>query len=219
MRRVFLHVSMLASLAHAAGCGGYYIVTVPDQLAPAGGQARTVIRLQRNDFFVLAVPVKQAAVRLRIDDCPERAAYTDKLGYAGTTLPVPDRPGRFEVTVRHLDPWGDEVEAAGRAYVRDPNRPAIAVDMDCLPGLWSGSSDQAARALRRLAVGADLLYLTRRPVRRQRQDHRTLTKAGYPDGPILAWQRQRWHIVREGPYKLPRIVVESRLVSQLPDLH
>ncbi|MCK4601950.1 MAG: hypothetical protein KAU28_05760, partial [Phycisphaerae bacterium] len=34
----------------------------------------------------------------------------------------------------------------------------------------------------------------------------------------LLWQRQRWHITRKGRFGLPRIVVESKLVSRLPHL-
>ncbi len=200
------------------GCGGQYIMTVPDQLARAGGETTTVVRLQRNDFFVLAPPVKEAAMRFRIAGGLERGAYTDKLGYAATTVPAPERPGRYTMTVSHMDDYGDEAVTEGQVYVWDPNRPVIAVDMDCLPGMRLGSSKEAARALRRLVVGADLLYLTRRSAGRHAKAHETLTKAGYPRGPILAWRRQRWHIVRDGRFKLPRIVVESRLVSQLPEV-
>lgn len=207
----------LAALA-ASGCGGQYIVTVPDQIAPAGGEATAVVRLQRNDFFVLAPAVKSAAIRFRVADGPEKGAYTDKLGYAGTTVPVPAKAGRYRLMVSHLDDYGDEVVAAAPVYVWQPDRQLVAVDMDCLPGLWLGSSEQAARAMRRLVVGANLLYLTRQSAGRHAQAHKTLTQAGYPDGPILTWQRQRWHIVREGRFNLPRVVVESRLVSQLPEI-
>lgn len=202
------------------GCGGQYIMSIPDQLARPGGETTTVVRLQRNDFFVLAPPLKQAAMLFQIAGGPNRGAYTDNLGYAATTVPVPKEPGQYTMKVLHLDKvYGDEPAREGRVYVWDPNRPAIAVDMDCLPGMLLGSSKNAARALRRLAEGADLLYLTRRSVSHHAKDHETLRRAGYPAGPILAWQRQRWHIVREGRFNLPRVVVESRLVSQLPELH
>jgi len=203
----------------AGGCGGQYILTVPDQLARAGGETPTVVRLQRNDFFVLAPPLKEAAMSFRVADGPERAAYTDKLGYAAAAVPVPKQPGRYTMRVVHLDSrYGDEPAAEGAVYVWDPNRPVVAVDMDCLPGLPLGSSRHAARALRRLAAAANVLYLTRRSAKHHAAAHEALTKAGYPAGPILAWRRQRWHIVREGRFRLPRIIVESRLVSQLPEV-
>jgi len=210
-------LSAMLALA-VGGCGGHYIVTIPDQVAPAGGETTTVVRLQRNDFFVLAPAVKEAALRFRVADGPERGAYTDKFGYAAAAVPVPDRPGRYPLTVSHLDIYGDEVVATGEVHVWDPNRPVIAVDMDCLPGRLFGSSAEGARALRRLVVGAHVVYLTRESTRHHGAAHKTLTQAGYPAGPILTWRRQRWHIVRDGRFKLPRIVVESRLVSQLGGL-
>ena len=220
MRRggIGIWMVLLAGVPAVGGCGGHYIMTIPDQMAAAGGQAAAVVRLQRNDFFVLSPAVKKAAIRFRIGDGPLRGAYTDDLGYAATMVRVPDRPGQYRLKVAHLDIWGDEVKAEAPVFAWPTDRPVIAVDMDCLPGLWLGSSDKAARAMRRLVVGANLLYLTRRSTKRHGRAHELLRKAGYPDGPVLAWRRQYWHIVRDGRFKLPRVVVENRLVSQLADL-
>lgn len=200
------------------GCGGQYILTVPDQLAAAGGLTATVVRLQRNDFFVLAPAVEEAAMRLRIADGPERGAYTDEFGYAGAAMAAPAKPGRYALTVKHLDIFGDEVVGEGPVYVWAADRPAVAVDLDCLPGLWLGDAKDAAGALRGLATKPNILYLTRRSTRDHAAAHEQLRKAGYPDGPILLWRRQRWHIVRDGRLKLPRVVVETRLVNQLPEV-
>ena len=70
------------SAALGGGCGGQYILTVPDQVAPAGGQAATVARLQRSEFGSFAPPVKKAALRFQADGGPLRGAYTDSQGYA-----------------------------------------------------------------------------------------------------------------------------------------
>ncbi len=218
----FVAVLLLLSLAPTlVGCGssfGDYVLIVPDMIAPAGGEGVAVVRLKRNDFVVVAPPVEQAAMRLSVGDGLERGAYTDKLGYAGTTLSVPSRPGRYELKAAHLDRWGDEVVATAPVYVWDPNAPVVAVDLDCLPGLSLGFSRQSSRALASVAGGASILYLTRRRASSQAKLHKQLVDAGYPDGPILGWQREYWHIVRQGKYNLPRVVVENRLVSQLPDL-
>ena len=217
-----LHVAVwvlaVGTLALQGGCTGHYIVTVPDQVAPAGGECAAVVRLQRSEIAVVALPVKGALMRLRIDDGLERGAYTDKIGYAGTPLPAPNEPGRHTLHVAHMDPEGDEVFKDVPAYVWDPNRPVIAVDMDSLPRSWQGKSAVAARdALQRLAEWGSVCYLTRRSVRHHPAAHRELDRGGYPDGPVLMWQRERWHIVRESRWRV-RIVVESRLVSQLPGL-
>ena len=86
-----------------AGCGGQYLLTVSDQVAPAGGEAAVVVRLQRSEFYMVYVAVKDAAIRLQVGRGKDRGAYTDALGYAGTTLPAPETVGRYMLSVRHLD--------------------------------------------------------------------------------------------------------------------
>ena len=210
--------SILIPAAFLFGCGGHYILTVPDQLAPVGGDAVAVCRLQRNDFFVLSLPVKQAAVRLVVPGCQERAAYTDKLGYAGTTVPVPSQPGRYRMYIHHQDIEGEEVAGEVPLCVWDPGKAAVAVDLDCLPEAAEKESAGARAALVRLWQDANLLYLTRKDVSEHKRAHERLAAGEYPDGPVLTWRRQRWHIVRSDRLKLPQVVVESRLVSQLTEL-
>jgi len=200
------------------GCGGHYTLTVGDHVGAIGRDAPVVARLQRNDFFVLDLAVKEALMRFRVGDGTERGAYTDKLGYAGTTVASPSAPGRYPLTVDHGDFEGEEVHAEAMMFVWDPARTVVAVDADSLPVAWDARADHARAALKRLAEDANILYLTREALHSHAAIHNKLAAAGYPDGPVLLWQRQRWHIVRGGRYKLPRVVVESRLVSQLPEL-
>jgi len=216
--RTSLLVLVLLTAVVAGGCGGHYTLTAGDHIGPAGEYAPVVVRLQRNDFFVLDLPVKDAAMRLRVDEGLERGAYTDKLGYAGTTVPTPAQPGRYPLHVDHMDIEGDEVATEAAMYVWDAARPAVAVDLGALPQSWEDDAPVAREALHRLAERANILYLTREDVDRQQDLHDRLSAGGYPNGPILLWQRERWHIVRDGELRLPRIVVEARLVSQLPDL-
>jgi hypothetical protein len=218
MGRVGALCLFLPALAALGGCGGHYILTVPDQVASAGGETAAVVRLQRNDFFVLSNPITEAAMRFRVGDGPLRGAYTDKLGYAGASVSVPAEPGLYRLSVAHLDLYGDEVVQEAPAYVWASEKAVVAVDLDALPGLWLGSGADAARAIGLLAKGANIVYLTRRSTRRHGAAHRELARAGYPDGPILLWRRQRWHIVRDGWANMPRLAVESRLVSQLAEL-
>ncbi|HHH75475.1 MAG TPA: hypothetical protein ENL03_00445, partial [Phycisphaerae bacterium] len=79
------------------GCGGYYILTAPDQLAVEAEPVNVVVRLQRNDMFVMAFGVKKAAISFRAEDLPERASYTDDLGYAGAAVPAPAEPGLYKI--------------------------------------------------------------------------------------------------------------------------
>jgi len=216
-RSMFLVVPLALLTAVAGGCGGQYILTVSDQLAPPGGEAVAVVRLQRNDFFVLSLAVEGAVMRFSIDQGPQRGAYTDKIGYAGASVPVPGAVGRYDLQVAHLDRQGDEVRASAPVYVWETEKPIIAADLDSLP-LVGPAAQEAQAALARLACGANVLYMTRKGVDEHASLHEYLAGAGYPDGPVLLWQRERWHIVRAGRYKLPRVVVESRLVGQLSQL-
>lgn len=217
-----------------SGCGGYYILTVPDQLAKADGELVPVCRLQRNDFFVLALAAKNQPMRFRLYPTPDtapggpgegylRCASTDKTGYAGVHFPMADKPvegkgGLYYMKVALQDFEGEELSAAVPVYVWDPAKPVVAVEFDCLPSGFYDPEAPAAQALRRLGESANILYLTRNNARTQDDAHRRITEMQIPDGPVLLWQRKRWHIVRDGRFKLPRVIVESRLMSQLPKL-
>ena len=146
----------------------------------------------------------------------ERAAYTDKLGYAGAALTAPDRPGKYSISVSHLDSRGEEPLVETPLYVWEDHAPVVAVDLDCLPQAPLGNTAEAAPALHRLRQEANVVYLTRGAMGEPKAVRQALQRSGYPDGPVLLWRMQRWHIIREG--SLPRVVVESRLVSRLPDL-
>ncbi len=215
MRRFLLRILLILSApAVLGGCGGYYALTVPDQLAPAGEDALTVVRLQRNDFIFLPMPVHRAAMRMFVPGYPQRAAHTDEKGYGGTRVAIPAELGRYEMTVVHLDKQGEEVSATVPLYVWDAGRKTVAVDLDCLPAYSQAEADQACLALNKLAAGANIIYLTRRKVKDHAALHEQIGAIGYPDGPVLSWRRQRWRIVRGGKLGI-RIVTEPRLVSQL----
>lgn len=214
MRRL-AGIAILAGVV--GGCGGHYILTVPDQVAPAGGKVTPVVRLQRNDFFVLDLAVEGAPLQFRLAAGPMQAAYTDKLGYAAVHLDVPAASGRHMLSIDLQDADGEELAGTASVHVWPADKPVLAVDLDCLPYPGHDDADAAAAALRRLVGDGHVLYFTRDAVGRHERLHGLLEICNYPDGPVLLWQRQRWHIVRESWYKV-RVVVESRLVSQLGEL-
>ncbi|MCD4825962.1 MAG: hypothetical protein K8S55_15330 [Phycisphaerae bacterium] len=237
---VLLFLFSLTLSAVSSGCGGYYILSAPDQLASTDGAAVPVARLQRNDFFVMAFPVPRGPMRFRVypaglaqkyiespDPCPnqgpERGCATDKLGYAAVKitmdqLPVSAKPGKYDLKVTLQDYEGEEETVIVPLYVWDPSKPVVAVDMDCLGLSRFGGEGDTAAAITRLAKTANILYLTRKSSPTQQKYHDRLADFEFPDGPILQWQRERWHIVRDGKFKLPRVIVETRLVSQLSEL-
>jgi hypothetical protein len=216
MRKYLWALTCLALLG--AGCGGEYIMTSPDQLASTDGEANVVVRLQRNDFFVLALAVPDAALRFRVDDMPERAAFTDELGYAATKVPAPAETGVYTMQIVHSDLEGDQARGHSRVFVLEPEAPIVAVELDALPWEISSQKPHAVAALRRMAEAAQIIYLTRQDAEVHPQLHESLSRQGYPDGAILIWQHRRLHLV-PGMWRLPKLVVDSRLVSELPQLH
>jgi hypothetical protein len=202
----------------SAGCGGQYIVTAPDQLASTRSDANVVVRLRRNDFFVLDLAMPDAVLSLQVEDMPERAAVTDELGYASTRVPCPGEAGVYSMRIRHSDLQGDEVVATTRVFVLDALKPLVAVEVEALPSAATPPASHASQALRRIAGGANILYLTREDPSEHADLHGRLSAQGYPEGPILLWQRKRLHLV-PGWWRIPKLVVESRLVSELPQLH
>ena len=218
MRRFFTQILLILSApAVLGGCGGYYTLTVPDQLATAGQDAVTVARLQRNDFIFTPMPVPDAAMRMSVAGYPMRAAYTDEQGYGGTSVVIPANPGRYKMTVAHLDREGEDVSATVPLYVWDSGRMAVAVDLDDVLDSSQAKADQIRVALNRIAADANILYLTRREIKDHPALHERIAEIGHPDGPILSWRRQRWAVIPGGKLGF-RIVIESRLVSQLTEL-
>ena len=229
-----LSMLLVLLLLSSCGCGGYYVLTVPDQLAPKGGAAVPVARLQRNDFFFLALPAEKQPMRFQVYRTPqiaheapdkgkERGCSTDDLGYAAVEIPMSEepvlgRPGVYFMRVSLQDFEGEEISVTVPLYVWDPKKPVVAVDADCIPGEVFFEETEASSALQKIARTANILYLTRKNRRTQQRFHERLQQGRFPDGPILPWQRRRWHIVREGKYRIPRVVVESRLDSRLPQL-
>ena len=217
-----LIVSLMLSLA-LAGCGGQYILTVPDQVAQTGGQTVVVARLQRNDFFVLAPPIEGAALRLRVHEQGERAAYTDRLGYAGAAVPVPAQEGLYTLRIDHMDSEGDEAAATAPVYVWNAQTPVAAVDLDALDTDSAQPGEAARAALQKLAARpVRIVYLTHRRINRHAEIHRRLAELNLPDGPVLLWQREFWHISYVPGLipgiKIPTVKIETRLVSQLSGL-
>ncbi|MFP3938203.1 MAG: hypothetical protein ACLFVW_07650 [Phycisphaerae bacterium] len=213
MRRLAVPILMLT--VTLAGCGGQYILTAPEQIAPAGGQVRAVVRLQRQEFFRLTPAVENALLRFSADDGPVRAAYTDADGYAGANVPAPPDPGRYALTVAHQDDEGEQFTKSTPLFVLPADATIVAVDADCLGDGEQGAS--AVAALRTVADDANILYMTQADISEHDRLRQRLQQRNYPDGPILLWQRRRWRLT-EGKWRIPKIEFEDRLVSQLAEL-
>lgn len=225
IRRLLLRFMGVILCAWApAGCSGEYILTVPDQVVPAGGKANVVMRLERYEFASLRTSVEGAPIRFQVGKLLERCAYTDELGftgtltdegYAGTDVPVPKKPGKYVLTVSLQDDAGDEAHAEAPVYVWGPDRPVTAVDLDSLPSADDDEAGDAKAAMARIAESSHVVYLTRDDVDDKADARAKLTTCGYPDGPVLTWRRSTIHFARVGPLRLPQFIHESRLVMHM----
>lgn len=211
-----MRIGLALLLTMLTGCGGRYILTVPEQVGPTGGQAVVVARLQMEEFVNFPRAVKDVALRFRVEDGPQRGAYTDKIGYAAAMVPLPAKAGRYHVTVEHTDKDGREVGRFTPVYAWDAQTPVVAVDLDSIASPGGTKGTPAGQALDKISQHANILYLTQRPLREHANLRGRLKGGGFPDGPILLWQREYWHVAREGV--LTKVVVEDRLISQLPSL-
>jgi hypothetical protein len=205
-------------LALCPGCSGYYVLTAPDAVGPAGGEATVIARLQRRELPMYWPGVKDAPLRFQVGDGIERSAYTDEEGYAGVPLAAPKDPRAYPMVVRLQDREGDEMAAEATFYSLAPDRPVAAVDLDSLPDRGAADASAACSAVRRAAREMNVLYMTRAAISGHRERHQWLASQGYPDGPILPWQHEWWRIERDPKFNVPKVVFERRLVSQLGQL-
>jgi hypothetical protein len=242
MKHALLALPLLLLPALLGGCGGYYILSVPDQIGPVEGDIVPISRLQRQEVFLYFRPQDGTSMRFRVFATEkaamhpagdrhvaknllgqERAARTDELGYAAVAMslgdaPVNNKPGVYAMKVSLQDATGEEKQAITPIYVWEVARPVIAVDVTALPKTGDATFENAQKALNTIAKTANIIYLTREDAPTHKRQHQWLADNGYPDGPVRLWQREQWHIVRSESLGLPQIVIETRLVSQLADL-
>lgn len=179
-------LAILATLTLLGGCGGKKVITVPQNVAPAGGDFPAVVRLERYEFAFVKLPVKNGSIRFQVAQAPVRAAYTDKKGYAAACVPVPAEPGCYGLHVQHQGADGDERAVIAAVHVWKADEKIVAVDADHLP-TGGARSAPAVAAVEALSAQGRVLYLSRCDIDRQTALNRRLCGAGYPNGPIIAW--------------------------------
>ena len=220
-----LSVALMAACVMAlCGCGGEYILTVPDLVAPPGETANVVIRLERYEFASLRMTVEGAPMRFQVGKLLEVGAYTDEMGftglltdagYAGTAVPMPETEGTYVLNVSLQDNEGDQAHVETPVYVWARGSALTAVDLDSLPVAEEMDAVYARAALAAVAMTSHVVYLTQAGVGDKAALREKIVTAGYPDGPVFTWRRSTLHFVRTGPLRLPQFVRESRLVMHM----
>jgi len=134
-------------------------------------------------------------VQFLIDEKEVGRSRTDKHGRARVTLD-PGVSGKSFVARTHGD-IRDNLQQTATLFGWDPNRTAIAVDVDETisltnylnviwgDGLVSRPVKGSPEALRSLANDYQLVYYSARPRFMIRQTHQWLDKYGFPPGPIV----------------------------------
>jgi hypothetical protein len=183
--------AVLIGVGVLGGCSGGYVLTAPDAVCPVGGQAPAVVRLQRKELPLVAPPAQAAPLRFQVAGGPARAARTDAKGYASTSVPVPQAAGVYPMTVTLQDVQGQEAAWELRAFVWDPDRPVVAVDLQAVPH-GGREAEDAKAALKNLALHANVLYLSGHSVAKFPKLRKALEAAGLPEGPILSWRVAGW---------------------------
>jgi hypothetical protein len=200
-------MAMLVGFCGLAGCSGEYRLTVPDQVAAKDKQANTVLRLQRNEFAGVMMPVKKVAISMTVEQDRVIGAFTDNQGYAAAAVPVGGRMGKYYMLVGLQDPKGYELHRYVPLYVWDPQMSVVAVEFDALDG-----SKAAGEALKKIASNAYIIYFTTEPIDQHATIHQRLASMNMPDGAVLAWQRESWH------FKGSTMAMEYHLVGPLAQL-
>jgi len=213
MRRSIMWCLAVVSLS-AGGCSGQHAFTVPDQVATVGGETATVVRLTRQEFASLYLPVREALVRFQAESGPQRGAFTDKQGYAFAAVPVGSTTGMFYMHLAYTSNLrGDEYDTYVPTYVWDPQCSVTAIELDALPLNQMAGPSQDAMA--KLAGGSYIIYFTPEAVSKHEELHRRLKQAGYPDGPIFQWQREAWRVEKDPKTGIPHLVMAGKMVSTL----
>lgn len=186
MRNSFVIGLMCASALVSVGCAGAFDMSVPDAVTVPDEPAHVVVRLRRQEVWMLKPPVRNAVVQVEIQRGPRRAAYTNDDGYAASAVPAPDEPGKYGMRVCHQDPRGDEVCLWGACYVMDPTRPVVVVEYDAVQD--GRKAGETAGALWRLhTAGAQIAYAVDDGALSPRDARVRLAQAEMPDGPLLLW--------------------------------
>jgi hypothetical protein len=204
-------LTVLAGTWALTGCGGEYQLLVPDQLAAKGTQTDTVLRLLRNEFAGLMLPLKDAPLRCRVEEGPMVSAHTDNQGYAGMNVPVGDQSGLFHLQVEMQESHGRELRQFVPIYVWDSRMSVVAVEYDAV----KAPTDVAAvrDALNKIASNAYIIYMTDQPVENHSMMHLHLRETKLPDGAVIGWQQEGWHFTGQGA--MTHLVIEDHMVSPL----
>jgi LNS2 (Lipin/Ned1/Smp2) len=158
----------------------------------ATGQLAAAVDSQRLVIFTKGVP--QTQVEFTVNGRTVGSDDTDSTGRASIQASPGESTSSFTARTS-ID--GKEVEAEGKIYYWDADKPAIAVDIDETislseyinliwgDGLSSKPLNDSAEVVRTLAKDYQILYYSIRPRFMMERTRKWLEKNGFPDGPVI----------------------------------
>ena len=207
----------LAVAAVSAGGCSPYVLTVEDRLCPVGEDIKLIGKLEIRGVGVWNKGLDDRELSFYIDDRLVDRDDTNDDGYADVKRRF-RRAGTHRLTVVYADPDTGARKATGaaRVFVWDEQDPILIVDIDGTisranpAGLFNAGPDRstpmprAPGTLRRLADRFRVVYLTARPRDLLDKTRDWLRHSGFPGGPVLTWDVDRYEW-SQADYKKDRI--------------
>ena len=186
-----------------SGCASPYLLTVEDVVCPVGEKARLVGKLEYRGVAVLNKGIDDRDLRFVVGGQLVGDDETNDEGYARVKHRF-DSPGVADLEVQYEDGRGRVHSALGRVFVWSQDRPVLVVDIDGTVSqtktryLLGNGLDRskplpdAASVLGELAERFCVVYLTARPREMAVKTRRWLGDHGFPPGPVLTWDIDKY---------------------------
>lgn len=175
------------------GCARRLLIA-EDVVFPQGRPAELAAAVDQQSLVIFTKGIPDTPVEFVLDNEPVAKAVTDKEGRAAVQpVPVQSQP----TYKARANLGGKVVESTGRIYAWDPEKPAVAIDIDETlslseyiniiwgDGLVSKPLPGSPQAVQQLAKEYQIIYWSIRPRFMYHRTRRWLEKHGFPDGPML----------------------------------
>ncbi len=197
------------------GCASSHLLTVEDMLCRPGQKARLVGKLELRGVAVFNKGLDDRKLQFYVKDQFVGADGTNDEGYASVRYRSPD-VGIDPLKVSYRGRDGVRLDTTASVFTWRKEDSILIVDIDdtiCRTYKWSLLSSGedpsppmagAVEVLRELSKEFRIVYLTARPREIVPKTRRWLERNGFPTGPVLTWDVDKYPW-SQGDYKKERI--------------
>lgn len=210
MKRNFSYVAMAAGISGLVfGCNRTSMVAL-DSIVEQGQKSDLVAYVHNSSMTIFSEGVPQKPVQFYVEDREIGETKTDPTGKAQIPLEAVKNYGvRYCVRLKNND---QSLESVGWIFVWDPNRTAVAIDLDetiCVSkylnliwgdGMESQPLPGAAEAIQTLAKDYHIVYWSARPHYMVERTRNWLAKNDFPPGPIV-FTEDNWGCFKQADVK------------------